>query len=69
MLDVIDYDKSFFFIASKPYDRDLDILNSSDFKFNASIRRNIEPELVKILDIQIMKSCIETGKGKMKILV
>ena len=48
--NVINHSNSFYFVSCKEYDRDIDILNSDDPHFNASIKRNIEPGLVKVFD-------------------
>jgi len=49
-------DDSFYIVCSKNYDRDIDILNTRLDDFNASIKRSIEPGLMKILDMCIYKS-------------
>lgn len=48
MRKAVNRDDQFFLITSKEYDRDIDILHSSEEEFNASIARNIEPGLLKI---------------------
>lgn len=40
---VLNYNQEFYFITSKEYDRDVDILNSEYPKFNGSIKRSLEP--------------------------
>lgn len=56
MRNVINHKNSFYFVSCKDYDRDIDILNSDDPHFNASIKRNIEPGLVKVFDSMIYQS-------------
>jgi len=46
----LNYDEEFYFITSKDYDRDVDILNSEYPKFNASIVRSLEPGQIKVFD-------------------
>lgn len=50
----VNRDDQFFLITSKPYDRDIDILHSSEDDFNASIVRSIEPGLLKVQDTIIV---------------
>ena len=50
---VLNHEDEFFFITSKEYDRDVDILNSKYQKFNASIVRSLEPGQIKVFDAQI----------------
>jgi hypothetical protein len=54
--NVINHKNSFYLVSCKEYDRDIDILNSDDPEFNASIKRNIEPGLVKVFDSMIYQS-------------
>jgi hypothetical protein len=51
--NVINYDNTFYFASCKDYDRDIDILNSKDETFNASIKRSIEPGLITVFDKEI----------------
>lgn len=46
----IDEEAGFFLVTSKDYDRDIDILSTSDEDFNASIDRSSEPDHLKIYD-------------------
>ena len=65
-------DNSFYFLCTKNYDRDIDILNSRLVDFNASIKRSIEPGLMEVLDMRIYKSIIQkdnSSHGVMKILI
>ena len=41
---------SFYFLTSKDYDRDIDVFNSEEKDFNASIKRTSEPGILKIFD-------------------
>jgi hypothetical protein len=43
---VIDSGQGFYLVTSKDYDRDIDILSSTDKDFNASIVRSIEPGIL-----------------------
>ena len=72
MRNVINHKDSFYFVSCKDYDRDIDILNSEDPKFNASIQRGIEPGLVKVYDsaIQTVIGEHQTGMTRvMKVLI
>lgn len=40
----------FYLVTSKDYDRDIDILHSSNFEFNASILRKFEPGILTVFD-------------------
>ena len=56
-------------MTSKDYDRDIDILSSSDRSFNASIVRSIEPGILKVFDSIIDTNVVESEKGHMKTLI
>lgn len=43
---VLYLDNSFYFLCTKNYDRDIDILNTRLVDFNASIKRSIEPGIM-----------------------
>ena len=66
---MFDYDDSFYFTTSKEYDRDVDILNSSDVNFNAQIKRALEPGQIKVFDSVIQTDGVNSDKGHMKILM
>ena len=62
---------SFYMVTSKDYDRDIDILNSADMDFNASISRKIEPGIFRVYDSVLIPPSKEgdpDDKGQMKIL-
>lgn len=40
----------FYLVTCKDYDRDIDILHSNNFEFNASIHRKIEPGSLTVFD-------------------
>lgn len=77
--NVINHSKSFFLVTSKDYDRDIDILNSEDSDFNASLSRCIEPGLIKVYDSIIVEEICHDDhassdarickKGKIKTLI
>ena len=47
---MINDDKDFYLITTKDYDRDIDILNSNDDDFHASITRSTTPGVFKVFD-------------------
>jgi hypothetical protein len=51
----VSFDKGFYIVTSKDYDRDIDILNSYDQTFNASIERSLEPKIIKMFDIMLIE--------------
>ena len=53
--NVVDWDGSFYLITSKDYDRDVDILNSENKKFNAFFDRKSEPGLFSVFDSIVVK--------------
>ena len=62
------YDDQFYLVTSKDYDRDIDILSSSNRSFNASIVRSIEPGILKVFD-SIIDTNVESEKGHLKTLI
>ena len=48
--NVINRGDDFYLVTSKDYDRDVDILHSSDKLFNASFKRPIEPNSINVYD-------------------
>jgi hypothetical protein len=48
--NVINHGDDFYLVTSKDYDRDIDILHSSEKKFNASFKRSIEPDSLNVYD-------------------
>ena len=68
---MINHGDDFFLVASKEYDRDVDILHSSDKNFNASFKRSIEPTSMIVYDSVIVQQKGETNSksGKMKTIM
>ena len=66
---ILNHNSSFIFVTSNEYDRDIDILNSNDFKFNASIVRMVEPGMIQVFDIQICQNDKGFEQGLIKILI
>ena len=48
--NVINQGDDFYLVTSKDYDRDVDILHSTDKIFNASFKRPIEPNSIHVYD-------------------
>ena len=48
--NVINHGDDFYLVTSKDYDRDVDILHSTDKSFNASFKRSIEPNSIHVYD-------------------
>ena len=48
--NVINHGDDFYLVTSKDYDRDVDILHSTDQVFNASFKRQIEPKSLEVYD-------------------
>ena len=46
-------EKSFYIACSKDYDRDIDILHSTNQDFNSSVKKFLEPGLFKVYDMKI----------------
>ena len=57
--------KDFYLFTTKDYDRDIDILNSNNDNFNASITRSSTPGVLKVYDSIIT---LENGKRLLKFL-
>jgi hypothetical protein len=53
--NVVNHHEDFYLVTSKDYDRDIDILHSSNQKFNATLKRCIEPGIIDVFDSMIMK--------------
>ena len=64
--NVLGYNNNFYLVACKDYDRDIDILCTEDNKFNASIKRNIEPGNISVYDMikdnNLLKTLIRIGE-------
>jgi len=68
--NVINHGDDFYLVTSKDYDRDVDILHSSDKKFNASFKRPIEPNSIKVYDSIIVDTEPNNDKsGLMKTIM
>ena len=65
---VVSHNNQFYLVTSKDYDRDIDILSSSNRDFNASILRSIEPGILKVFD-SIIDTNVESPQGQLKTLV
>ena len=61
MKKIINHGDDFFIAATKDYDRDVDILHTRDQKFNASLKRSIQPGSIRIYDSIIVN---EVGDNK-----
>lgn len=48
--NVVNHKSNFYLVTSKDYDRDIDILNSEDPEFNATVDRFIEPGMLEVFD-------------------
>lgn len=59
-------DQDFYLFTTKDYDRDIDILNTNNDDFNASIPRSSTPGTLKVHDSIIVK---ENGKKLLKYLI
>lgn len=66
---VINHNNSFYFTTSKEYDRDIDILNSADINFNASIERSLEPGQIKVFDADIQTCHVRSNEGHLRVLM
>ena len=55
-------------MTSKDYDRDIDIFNSEEKDFNASIKRFSEPGILKIFDSFIDQNKL-SERGHIKVLM
>lgn len=72
---VINDGHDFFLVTSKDYDRDVDILHSSNNEFNSSIKRRFEPGMLTLYDsIKYVDNKEDSGiksksKGYLKILM
>lgn len=63
MRNVINHGKDFYFVTSKDYDRDIDILHSEEKSFNASFKRSIEPGSLFVYD-SIITGCGDESHSK-----
>jgi hypothetical protein len=61
--NVINHGDDFYLVASKDYDRDVDILHSKDKLFNASLKRSIEPNSIIVYDSITVSSENKKGPG------
>lgn len=57
--------EDFYLFTTKDYDRDIDILNSNNDDFNASITRSSTPGVLKVYDSIII---LENGRRLLKFL-
>ena len=58
--------KDFYLFTTKDYDRDIDILNSNNDAFSASIDRSSTPGVLKVHDSMIV---LDNGKRLLKFLI
>ena len=65
----MNYNNSFYFTTSKEYDRDIDILNSANINFNASIVRSLEPGQLKVFDADILTEGINSKNGHLRVVM
>lgn len=65
----INHNNEFYFVNSQEYDRDCDIQNSANIKFNASIVRSLEPGQIKVFDTEIQHGIPGSKKGHMRIIM
>jgi hypothetical protein len=65
---VLNHDGRFYLACSKDYDRDIDILDSENQNFNASLDYKIEPGLMEVFDAVVDTNAKDKAKGMMKIL-
>ena len=65
----LNHNNSFYFTTSKEYDRDIDILNSANINFNASITRSLEPNQIKVFDAEILTDKIESQNGHLRVVM
>ena len=65
---VINKNDEFYLVTSKDYDRDIDILHTDDQKFNASIKRMLEPGMLEVKDSYVLNHSGDGKDGNMVIL-